>query len=223
VRFWWLAGLVLIGAAIYLLVSRWIGWRQDSRLAVTGMPVPATVLQADESVARGKTVPGDKSVKLAYEFNGKHYEVSAPYLEGRHSEQFIEVGTTIPIRVDANEPSRWTPRDKPAPLAPELIGGAITLPVGLLVLLFSYWIRSRVLRTWRDAKAVGSIVLESRHTALSPSAWAVRCSPVEEGDNRVFEVFAPAKANVSEGSAIWILLPRSGRAVAAIWFEPEGK
>jgi hypothetical protein len=215
--------LVLIVAAIYLLVSRWLAWRQDSRLAVTGTPVPAMVLQADESVARGKTVRGDKSVRLSYEFGGKQFEVSAPYLEGRRGDDFIVVGTIIPIRVDPNDPSHWTPRDKPAPLGLELIGGAITLPVALLILLLSYWLRSRVLHTWRDARAVGAIVLEARHTALSPSAWAVRCSPIEEGDDRVFEVFAPAKMNLSEGSMIWILLPLGGRPVAASWFDGQGR
>jgi hypothetical protein len=177
------------------------------------------VLQADESVARGKTVNGDKPVKLSYEFAGKPYEVSTPYLDGRKSEQFIIVGSTIPIRVDPANPALWTPRDSPAPLAPELIGGIITLFVGIAVALFSYWMRSRVLRAWRDATAVPAMILGARHTALAPSAWTVRCTPVEEGDDRIVEVFERAGSIVQDGAVIWILLPRTGRALAAQWFE----
>jgi hypothetical protein len=219
VRFWWCAGVVLIAAAAILLISRTIAWRQDSRLSVEGTVVDAKILQAEESVAPGKTVAGDKPVKLSYVFNGKTYEVTAPYLEGRPSEKFLIVGSTIPIRVDPNDPTRWTPRESPAPLGPELIGGAITLGIGALVVLLGLWLRSRVLRTWRNARASTAVILEARHTALSPGSWAVRCSPVEEGDNRVFEVFMRTKADVAEGTAIWILLPDAGRSLAASWFE----
>ena len=219
VRFWWGAGLVLVAAAGYLLISRTLVWKQNSRLSVEGTPLPAKVLQAEESVAPGKTVAGDKPVRLRYEFNGKTYEVSAPYLDGRRSEQFLVVGSDIPIRVDPNDPSKWTPRETPAPLAPELIGGEITLGIGAAVVLLGVWLRSRVLRTWRNAKAVAAVVLEARHTALSPGAWAVRCSPVEEGDDRVFEVFLRPKAEVSGGTVFWLLLPDGGRPLAAGWFE----
>ena len=219
VRFWWGAGLVLIAAAAFLLISRTIAWREDSRLSIEGTVVDAKILQAEESVAPGKTVAGDKPVRLSYSFNGKTYEVTAPYLEGRPSEKFLIVGSTIPIRVDPKDPNNWTPRESPAPLGPELIGGAITLGIGVLVVLLGFAFRSRVLRTWRNAKASTAVVLEARHTALSPGSWAVRCSPVEEGDNRVFEVFMRPKADVTEGTAIWILLPESGRPLAASWFE----
>jgi uncharacterized protein DUF3592 len=219
VRFWWISASVLFAAALYLLVSRSLAWHEDSRLSISGTQVQATVLQADESVARGKTVNGDKPVKLSYEFAGKPYEVSTPYLDGRKSEQFIVVGSTIPIRIDPANPERWTPRDSPAPLAPELIGGAITLTVAIALALFSYWMRSRVLRTWRDAAAVPAMVLGARHTALAPSAWTVRCTPVEEGDDRVVEVFEPARSSVEPGAVIWILAPETGRALAAKWFE----
>src|SRR6266404_1472404 len=113
VRFWWLAGFVLVGVAAYLLVSRYLAWRLDSRLVESGTVINATVLQADESVAKGKTVSGDKSVRLSYDVDGRSYEVSAPYLAGRASEEFIVVGTTIPIRVDPADPTRWTPRQRP--------------------------------------------------------------------------------------------------------------
>jgi len=219
VRFWWGAGLALIAAALFLLTTRTITWKQNARLSVEGTVVPAKVLQAEESVAPGKTVAGDKPVRLRYEFNGKSYEVTAPYLDGRRSEEFLIVGKDIPIRVDPNDPTKWTPRDSPAPLAPELIGGEITLGIGAAVVLLGVWLRSRVLRTWRNAKAVTAVVLDARHTALSPSAWAVRCSPVDESDTRVFEVFFRPKADVSDGTVIWILLPAGGRPLASGWFE----
>lgn len=218
-RFWWLTGAVLIAAGAYLLISRYAAWRQGARLVETGTPVEATVLQADESVARGKTVSGDKPVRLSYEAAGRKFEVNAPYLEGRAPEEYIEVGTTVPIRVDPNDASRWTARRRPAPLGPELIGGAITLPAGALVLLLGAAFRARVLRTWRTADAAPAVVLSARHTALAPRAWAVRCTPAAAGDDRVLEVFLPPAADVTRGAVFWVLSPRRGRTVAAQWFE----
>jgi len=219
VRFWWGAGLVLVAAAGYLLVNRTVTWRQNSRLSVEGTPVRAKILQAEESVASGKTVAGDKPVRLRFEFNGKTYDVTAQYLDGRRGDDYLVVGSDIPIRVDPNDPTHWTPRTSPAPLAPELIGGEIVLGIGAAVVLLGVWMRSRLLRTWKNAKAVAAVVLEARHTALSPGSWAVKCSPVEESDTRVFEVFMRPRAEVSQGTVFWILLPDGGRPVAAEWFE----
>jgi len=219
VRFWWGAGIVLLGAAVYLMIGRTIAWKRNSRLSLEGTPVAAKVLQAEESVAPGKTVAGDKPVRLSYAFNGKTYEVTAPYLDGRRSDEFLIVGNEIPIRVDPSDPTRWTPRASPAPLAPELVGGTITLGIGAAVVLLGVLMRSRLLGTWKNANAVAAVVLQARHTALSPGSWAVKCSPVDESDTRVFEVFMRSGAGVSEGTVFWILLPDTGRPVAAGWFE----
>src|SRR4051794_30894051 len=70
VRFWWLTALVLVLAGASLLAVRHAGWRLGARLVESGKPVDATVRQADESVARGKTVAGDKPVRLSYEIDG---------------------------------------------------------------------------------------------------------------------------------------------------------
>ena len=220
VRFWWLATVVLILAAAYLLVSRYLAWRDASRLIVSGIPVPATVVEVDESVVRGKTEPGDKAVRLEYEYGQKKYEVSAAYLEGRRAEQFLVIGQPITIRVDPNDPDRWTPRESPAPLGQELIGGIIALPIAVLIGLLSVWQHHRAMRTWRSGQSVAGLVLSARHTALAPRAWSVRATPADEHDKRVFTVFMPSGSDVGRGAPIWLLLPASGGPVlAAGWFE----
>ncbi|HSZ59285.1 MAG TPA: DUF3592 domain-containing protein [Tepidisphaeraceae bacterium] len=221
VRFWWLAAVVLLLAALYLLVSRYLAWHDSSRLITAGVPVPATVVEVDESVVRGKTEPGDKAVRLEYEYDGKKYEVSTAYLEGRKAEQFLIIGQPITIRVDANDPARWTPRQSPAPLGQELIGGMIALPVGILIGLLSLWLYRRTMRTWRNGQAVAGLVLSARHTALAPRAWSVRATPADEQDKRVITVFVPPDTDVARGTPIWLLLPASGGPIlASRWFEP---
>ena len=220
VRFWWLAALVLILSALYLLTSRFLAWQDSSRLIVSGVPVPATVLQVDESVVRGKSEPGDKATRLEYQYGGKTYEVSVAYLEGRRAEQFLIIGQPITIRVDPSDPSRWTPRQSPAPLGQELIGGIIALPIAVLIALLSLWLHRRAVRTWRSGQAARGLVLSARHTALAPRAWSVRATPADEQDKRVFTVFVPLGTDVARGAPIWLLLPSSGGPIlAAGWFE----
>jgi hypothetical protein len=61
--------------------------------------------------------------------------------------------------------------------------------------------------------------LSARHTATIPRGFAVQCTLADQSDKRILNVFAPADADVREGSLFWILFPSgSGRPAAARWF-----
>jgi hypothetical protein len=83
--------------------------------------------------------------------------------------------------------------------------------------------RSRTVRVWRDGEARRAIVVESHQTALAPRSRLVRCTPADEGDNRVVQVYVPAgaAADLQAGDELWLLFPPAGRGrpVAAAWFE----
>ena len=220
VRFWWAMAAALLAIGFYFLVTRYLDWHQAARLVESGIKLDATVLEADGIARKGNTSAADRPVRLQYEYKGQSYDVGAAYLEGRPLSDPIVVGSTIPIRIDPDHPDRWTPRTEPAPLAHELIGGVIALPVALFLLLMSLWRRGRLVRTWRDGAAIAAAVVSARHTALAPRAWSVQCSPTDEADTRLFTVFAPPDLEVTPGATIWLLLPPvGGRALAAAWFE----
>ena len=219
VRFWWATAAVLLVIGVYFVVTRYLDWRQSAQLVQSGQQVLATVVEADGIARKGNTSAADRPVRLQYEYNGKAYDVGAAYLEGRPSTEAIVVGSTVPIRIDPNQPDRWTPRTEPAPLAHELIGGIFALPIALLLLLISLWTRGRILRTWREAPAIEATVMSARHTALAPRAWSVQCSPADEADARLFTVFGPPDLDVTAGATVWLIVrPVGGRPLAAAWF-----
>ena len=219
VRFWWAAGLVLSAIGISLLVSRSIDWHRDARLIRSGAQVPATVIEADGMTVLTKKKPGDVAVRLRYDWQGQTHEVTASSLAGRSADDFLIIGSQIPIRIDPNHPDVWTPRLQPASLAQELIGGLIALPLGLILLVRSALLRRRLLGAWRTGEAVAAVVVTAHHTALAPRAWNVECTTADDSDQRAFNVFVPPNAEIQTGAPVWLLFPKGkGPPVAASWF-----
>jgi hypothetical protein len=219
VRAWWVLAITLILIAGYLLITRYLHWREDSRLVTSGLRVEAKITQVEGITMEGKGGPGDSPVYLQYEYGGQTHRVYSPALEGRRFDQGLTVGGTVAIRIDPRDPERWTPRTVPVPLAGELTGGLIVLPIGIVLLLVSVRMRSGIVRTWRQGRAAPAVVLSARHTATIPRGFAVQCTLADQSDKRILNVFAPADADVREGSLFWILFPSgSGRPAAARWF-----
>ena len=219
VRFWWMAGLVLVAIGAYLLITRFLAWRRDARIVQFGAQVPAMVVEAGELTVRDKKVPGDSPVRLQYEWQGQTHEVRAASLDGRSSGEFIVIGAPIPIRIDPDHPDVWTARTSPGSLPQELMGGLIALPLGVLLLVHSALARARLLNTWRTGTSERAVVLSARHTALAPRAWSVECTTADDADHRVFTVALPPHADVRENMPLWLLFPQTrGSPVAASWF-----
>jgi hypothetical protein len=219
VRFWWAAGLVLTMIGLYLLVTRYLDWRRDARLVRLGAQVPATVVEADGMTVVTKKKPGNVAVRLRYAWQGQTHEVTASSVAGRSDQDFLVIGSDIPIRIDPDHPDFWTPRLQPASLAQELIGGLIALPLGLILLARSALLRRRLLSVWRTGDAVPAVIVTAHHTALAPRAWSVECTTADDADNRVFNVFVPPEANIQQSAPLWLLFPQGkGAPVAAAWF-----
>lgn len=213
VRVWWVGALALFVVAMYFLATRYASWLEGVHLIRSGVPLQGKIVEAGGSTMTGKIERGDTWVRVEYAYNGQTYQPLVMTLEGHKTEEPIIVGTSIPIRVDPAHPDRWTPRLTSPPLVQDLIGGLIVLAAAVLVLLLALWRRSRVLRIWREGEIVQAVVLTARHTALAPRAWAVRCTPVDQEDKRVFNVFVSSGCDVTAGAAAPVLL-KSGRAVA---------
>src|SRR5207302_7928347 len=144
--------------------------------------------------------------------------------QSRKVADYLIVGSQIPIRVNQGDPKEWTHREQPLPLVQEMIRALLPLPVAVALLAVAIVLRGRMLRTWRDGEARPALVIETHHAALAPMSRAVRCTPADEADNRVFNVYVPRRgADLQRGDTVWLLFPPgNGRPVAAAWFETEG-
>ena len=90
-----------------------------------------------------------------------------------------------------------------------------------IVFLVAFIKRSRLARLWKSGEAVPAIALDSRQVALAPRSRAVRLTPADSDDRRVYTVFVPSASPVSEGDRFWLLVPPDGRGpvAAASWFQ----
>src|SRR5688572_23195450 len=178
VRFWWLAAAALVAAGVYMVAVEYTAWRREVWLVRNGTPVQAKLEQSAGETVAGRPVPHDLSVLLIYEWEGRQRQ-SWGLLEGRGPKEVILTKSTIPIRVDPNNPDRWTYRKEPPGIVADLLGAALAFALAPLALLAAVSLRRGVLRTWRDGEAADAIVVARHTTALAPRARAVRCTPAE--------------------------------------------
>ena len=220
VRFWWLIAVVLGVIALGSGILAAADWNHERRLVSEGTPINAVVQQAGDQTLAGRKQPPDTLCILRFDWQGSPHVTQAAYLAGR--DEFVAPQDVVRIFVNPKDPDDWTARTSPGPIGPRLLGAEIALVAGLAALAIGWLSRARVLDVWRNGQAVESLVIEGRNTALAPLSRAVRCTPVEDADARVFSVYVPARAGKLErGDRIWVLTRngRTGGAQAALWFD----
>jgi hypothetical protein len=219
VRFYWVIALVLGIVALGMGIAVGMDWNHERRLVSHGTPVDAIVQQAGEQTLAGRKQPPDTLCILRFEWHGSPHVTRPAYLAGR--QEYVAPQDVVRIFVNPDDPDDWTARSEPGPIGPRLLGAVIALAAALVALAVAWLYRARVLSVWRNGESVEALVIESRNTALAPMSRAVRCTPAEEADTRVFSVYVPARAGKLErGDRIWILSRgKSARgAQSAAWF-----
>jgi hypothetical protein len=212
VRLWWLAGVVILLIATFFIVSGMRAWMRDRALVVDGVVVQAIPSSPTGQGIEGHRLPADAVVRLTFEYNGKRREVQGQ-LAGRRD--LIVLGAPVEIRIDPDNPQRWTGRQSPAPPWAYIVGSLPLLPLVVILFIAAFVIRRGVLHTWRDGEAKEAVVVEVRQSPLAPQSQIVRCA-LAGGDGRVWTVTQPKSAGrVLRGDPIWLIVPHKGKPIAA--------
>jgi hypothetical protein len=219
VRFWWLAGAVMLLVAVGFSVQDLRLWLQELRLIRQGAVVPAMVLVADGIDIKDKKLPPTAITTLRYQFKGKTYDVTGT-LAGR--KELILTGHPVDLRIDPDQPDVWTYRSEPTSIVAALLGPIIVFPLGLIGLLVALWKRGRLERLWKTGPARLAIVIETRQTALAPMSKLVRVTPQGVGDRRLYTVYVPHTVRqLQHGDLLWMIShpDNATHVAAAVWFE----
>ena len=195
VRFWWLAAAALLAAGLYMGVVAYVAWRREVWLVRNGTVVQAKVEQSAGETVAGRPISPESGVLLSFDWNGQRRQTWG-VLEGQSPKEVILTKSTVPIRVDPENPDRWTYRKEPPGLMADLLGAALALALAPLALLTSVALRRGVLRTWRDGEAAEAVVVARHGTALAPRARAVRCAPTDSTPEA-----EPPEGNAEESDA----------------------
>jgi hypothetical protein len=233
-RLFWLLALGVLLVTLYLLVIHIASWSGEHRLFKNGTQLSAVVIRAQSDIhditLPDKTMPPDTLCTIRFDWDGKPYEPAADYL-AEHMErgEHIITGPNHPvkIRVDPNDPEKWTDRTEPPPFfSRKLIGVVIGTPIVLLLLVAALVKHRGVLDVWRNGRATQALVLGTGQTPVAPRSRAARCTAIggsgADNDKRVFTVYLPARAGrVENGDVLWVVRPanKPEPAYAAAWFE----
>ena len=212
VRFWWLAAAAICAVAIYLGVYLVLHWLEDVRLVNNGTPVTATITRIGDSGARGNASP-DNDVELSFSFHDVQNEVDG-YLVGR--DKPISLQDQVQIRIDPNDPTKWTYLTQPPDIWRQFFVVALILPVAAAAIIVSIVLRRRILSTWAEGTAQPFVIVSTGQTALAPGSLMVRCTALDGRDQRLVSVFIPRKFGpLNRGEPVWLIHP-PGKPAAAL-------
>jgi hypothetical protein len=216
VRVWLLSLLVVAGATGYFLVERVGRAKYERDLIFNGTRVNATIA-AFEGSSYDRTFARERGpqVTLRYTPAGATQPVTfddrlTPGIPGT-----LRVGGTLEIRVDPDDPNRWTDRTEPRPWSAEL-----TVVYGLapLLVVLSFLVlvaRVRVLSAYRHGQETSGTVIDAKHSSIAPMSRVVRFVLNDSDDKRVYSTLCPAGAVPAPGEPIGLIVPpkNPGRAL----------
>jgi hypothetical protein len=213
VRFWWIAGLILTAAMGEFLVSGLMTWNQERNIVTSGTPVTATIDAMGDGSLRG-TVSPDNPVHLEFNFNNQEYGVDG-WLEGRT--ESISKNQKVTIRIDPNDPTKWTYRTEIPPISHALLEPGMMATFAAAALLASFVLRSRVLSIWKSGIAEQyEVETVGGPTALAPASRSVRFRSLHGRDQRLISISIPQRlARLKPGDVLWMIHP-PGRPTTAL-------
>jgi hypothetical protein len=189
VRSWWLVAVALVVVAGWYAVRQAANWSREAGLVRGGLPVDAVIQEVGAQVSTSRVRP-DLPVELKYTVGGKAYRVEG-YLPVR--DETLRNGDTIHVRVDRQNPEVWTNRTEPPSLVGQLVGVWLLLPVAAVAAAVGA-VRARRLRSvWVNGVVRKCVVIDVKQTATAPRSFAVRVTPAEQGDRKIFTVFVPQR------------------------------
>jgi len=210
---------ILISAVTaYLYYARAQISLADRRLLSSGDKYDATVVEIEGQSRPGAKVPRSASPRVRLRFtppDGDTRTVEgslAPSLTGT-----VEVGGTVPIRVNPTDPAIWTDRTEPRSLAAELSMALIFTPIALATIAVVLLRRRGVLNIWRHGNPAVAHVVGMQHSPLAPKSRQLRYALNEGSDRRVCAMLYPVSAGLpAVNDEMLLIIARDNPAKAVV-------
>jgi hypothetical protein len=223
VRLWMILAVVVGVITAYFTVQQLREALSERRLIREGRAVEARVEQFGQRGTMANIRRGEAfAVTVTYPgANGEPRQSEGLFIA--EQDRRLSVGDTIEIRVDPNDPDRWTTRSEPRPWAEHLTAAIILVPLLALTLLMTLTRRAQVLRTWRDEPAMPATVVETKQSAIAPMSRVIRFVLHEGDDRRVWTTLHPARQAPHKGDTITVICPPANptRAIVARLYGEE--
>ena len=223
VQVWWKCALVVAIVMTHVTVIQVRAHLREQDILEHGLPVTARIVELNNrKLGTGSYRPSRETenyVKLEGTLpHGQpfKYEGILPKQDG-----FAELGGVLPLRVDANDQSRWVEVREQRAFWHELMAVFLLAPVILLMLALAQWRRMAVLKVWKLGKERDGFVVSCKHSAMAPRSRVCRYTVPDPFDRRVFHMLYPIRHGVPrEGDMLKLLvLPdQPGHAIVAEFY-----
>jgi hypothetical protein len=218
VRVWFILAVAILVVTIVFTISRVAEALNDRRLIEHGVDVTAKFTSVNGDPFPKRRFRNDAMpVSVVFDWKGSPFKLDIPRLEAKPG-AYAMVGEDLKIKVDPEDPNRWTEETAPKPWWQELTVIGLLLPILAAMVAMVLIKRRSVLRTWRDGTLSQAVVVETHQSGAAPLSRVVRFSLVGQSDRRIFSTLIPAAAGIpAKGDTIWVIHPpnRPSRAVVA--------
>lgn len=218
VRPWIILALTSTLVCLFFLVTRVREAMNDRWLIDHGINIPAKFLTVNGDPVR-KRYPRNEAMAavVTFDWQGKPYQLSIPRLEAKPG-GYAVVGETLPIKVDPNDPTRWTEETTAKPWSEELTAVGLLLPLAAIAFIVLVMRRRAILNTWMHEPLLNATVIETRQSGAAPMSRIVRFTLNNEPDRRIWTMLIPVSAGIpAKGESIWLVCPpkNPSRAILA--------
>lgn len=225
VRLWWMSAIAIALIVVYLTATQILSSIRARALLRSGIPITATIedIPGRHQQTRGTPVP----VRLTYTLpDGRQFtDATVHLLDVTSNDVVLRPKDPLPIRVDPNDPARWTEDRERGSIFRSLGVSLALLPVVLVLLLLAMLRRKSALAVWRSGELSDAIVLGQKSSALAPASQLLSISLINDPGKRVVTILHPRKAGVlSNGDTLCVLAPpgKPHRAIEAKLYEETG-
>lgn len=211
VRLWLLLSVIVTLTTVYFAIRDINIALRERRLILEGTKVAALIESIDGFDRKSRDFTRDEPRRLRLSYpggDGKTY-TTEQQLPGRQVGS-IRVGDSVELRMDPNDPSIVTLQTQPKPWPASLAVVCLLAPTSILLLMWTFIQRKRVLAVWRDGEATEAIAIDQHRSGIAPRSALLRFTLDAEDDRRVFSTLYPHSAPPLEtGDAFWIVMPKN--------------
>jgi hypothetical protein len=228
VRVWVILTLAAFLITLYFIITRTQEALNDRYLIEHGVDTKVKILSVDgDPVMKRHPRYQTSRVRISFPWHGetltREIEMDAVANESKPN-AFLVTTSEITLRIDPNNPDRWTEETVAKSWAQELTAVGLLLPILLVVAIVTVIQRRIVLGTWSEGTLQRAVVVDTRHSAIAPASRIVRytlesnASGEAAATGRIWQTLMPVSAGIPRpGELLWVIVSptNSSRAIVA--------
>jgi hypothetical protein len=213
---------------VYFIITRTQEALNDRYLIEHGVDTKVKILSVDgDPVMKRHPRYQTSRVRISFPWHDETLtrEIEMDAVDLSKPNAYLLTTTEMTLRMDPNNPDRWTEETVAKSWAQELIAVGLLLPIFLVVAIVTVIQRRMVLGIWSEGQLQRAVVVDTRHSAIAPASrivrYALESTPAAHAQSpgqRISQTLMPVKSGIPQpGEPLWVIVSptNSSRAIVA--------